>query len=103
MSRHSKTTTTETSRTITRRDVKKAMRQADLTHQEEITMRMRLGLAEPPNTPLEFRGQHSAEVATKLAMIEAEALQHVRPPQLVEVPLEGQALKASIVDRLKKL
>ncbi len=66
-------------------------------------MRMRLGLSEPPNTPLEFRGQHSAEVATKLAMLEAEALQHVRSPQLLEVPLEGQALKASIVDRLRKL
>ena len=103
MSRHSKTTTTELQRTVTRRELKKAMRKAGLTREEELVMRMSYGLSEPGGTPLEFRGQDGGEVATKLAMMEAEALDTMRPRAVVPMPLEGQALKAAIVDRLKKL
>ncbi len=104
MSRHSKTTTrTDLERTVTRRELKKAIRQADLTREEELVMRMSYGISEPGNTPLEFRGQQDEQLSTKLAMLEADALDTMRPRAVTSIPLEGQALKSAIVDRLKKL
>ena len=103
MSRYSKTTTTELQRTVTRRELKKAMRKASLTREEELVLRMSYGLSEAGGTPLEFRGQDGGEMATKLAIMEAEALDTMRPRAVAPMPREGQALKAAIVDRLKKL
>ena len=104
MSRYSKTTTrTDLERTVTRREVKKAMRKADLTREEELVLRMSYGVSEPGNTPLEFRGQQDEQLSTKLAMMEVAALDTMRPRAVASMPLEGQVLKSAIVDRLKKL
>lgn len=104
MSSPTKTTTTETRRaTTTSTDVRKALRKADLTVTEEQLVRMRLGLSEPPTTRLSFRGQEDAELATKLAMLETDALRRLRPPAVVQAPLEGGALKRAIIDELKKI
>ena len=103
MSRYSKTTTTELERTVTRREVNKALHKADLTHEEELVLRMSYGISEPGNAPLEFRGQQDEQLSTKLAMMEAAALDAMRPRAVAPMPLEGQALKTAIVDRLKKL
>ncbi len=103
MSRYSKTTTTRVEKTLTRRDVEKAITRADLTREEELVMRMSYGVSEPGNAPLEFRGQHDEQLSTKLAMMEAAALGAMRSPALAPMPVEGQALKSAIVDRLKKL
>jgi hypothetical protein len=98
-----KTTTTETRRvTTTRTDLRKALRKADLTATEEQLVRMRLGLSEPPSARLTFRGQDDAELSTKLAMLETDALRRLRPPAVVPAPLEGAALKRAIIDELKK-
>ncbi|MDP6944770.1 MAG: hypothetical protein QF464_11520 [Myxococcota bacterium] len=104
MSRYSKTTTrTDQKTTVTRRELKKAMRKADLTREEELVMRMSYGVSEPGNTPLEFRGQQDEQLSTKLAMMEAAALDTMRPRAVAPMALEGQELKSAIVDRLKKL
>ena len=104
MSRYSKTTTrTDLKRTTTRRELNEAMRKADLTREEELALRMSYGVSEPGNTPLEFRGQRDEQLSTKLAMMEAAALDTMRPRSVVSVPLEGQELKSAIVNRLKKL
>lgn len=88
--------------TTTRRDVKKAMRKAELSREEELVLRLRYGLDEPGNTRLEYRGQDHAEIAAKLAMIEADALAHMRPREAT--PEEASAvLKSSIIDELRKL
>jgi DNA-directed RNA polymerase sigma subunit (sigma70/sigma32) len=86
--------------TATRRDLQKAFREASLTHEEELVLRMRLGVPEPRTATLEYRGQDDAELATKLAMIESEAIDKMRP-RLVE-PEEGEELKSYIIERLKR-
>jgi hypothetical protein len=103
VSRYSKTTTTELERTVTRTEVKKAIQTADLTHEEELVLRMSYGISEPGNTPLEFRGQQDEQLSAKLAMMEAAALDVTRLRAVAAMPRDGQALKSSIVDRLKKL
>ena len=103
MSRYSKTITTEREQTVTRREVKQALQKADLTREEELVLRMSYGVSESPNAPLEFRGQQDEQLATKLAMMEAAALDAMQPNTIAPMPIEGQALKSAIVDRLKKL
>jgi hypothetical protein len=86
-----KTTTTQTTteKVLTRREVQKALRKANLTREEELCLRMRLGITESP--------------AAKLAQIEADTLARQRPRAAVQVAPEGQALKAAIVDKLKHI
>lgn len=103
MSRYSKTTTTELETTVTRREVRRAIEKADLTREEELVLRMAYGVSESPNAPLEFRGQQDEQLSTKLAMMEAAALDAMQPNTVAPMPVEGQALKSAIVDRLKKL
>lgn len=89
--------------TATRRDVKKAMRKADLTREEELVLRMRHGMEVPGHTRLEFRGQDNSEIAAKLAMIESDALAHMRPHEAPSPEEASEALKHSIIDELRKL
>ncbi len=99
-------TTTRTA-TTTRRDVHKALRKAELTREEELVLRLRHGLSEPGATHLEFRGTTHPELAAKLALIEADALAHMRPHVAVQVEAAAETgngeLKQSIIDKLKKL
>ena len=105
MSKQFKTTTTQstTEQVLTRREVQKALRKANLTREEELCLRMRLGITESPAAKLSFRGQNSDELATKLAQIEADALGRLRPRAAVQTAPEGQTLKAAIVDKLKRI
>ena len=105
MSNQFKTTTTQTTadKVLTRREVQKALRKAKLTREEELCIRMRLGITESPAARLSFRGQGSDELATKLAQIEADALARQRPLAAVQTAHEGQALKVAIVDKLKRI
>jgi DNA-directed RNA polymerase sigma subunit (sigma70/sigma32) len=100
-----KTLTTEstTQKVLTRRDVQKALRKANLTREEELCLRMRLGITESPAAKLSFRGQQSDELATKLAQIEADALGRLRPRAAVQTAPEGETLKAAIVEKLKRI
>ncbi len=89
-------------KTATRRDVNKAMRKAELTREEELVLRMRHGIDESGHTRLEFRGQDHPEIAAKLAMIEADALTHIRPHE-ASAEDASAALKSSIIDELRTL
>jgi hypothetical protein len=87
-----------------RRDLGIAFREAQLSRDEELVLRMRHGLAEPKQAVLEFRGQNHPEVAAKLALMELAALEEldamgIRP---AENPRDA-AVKAAIIDRLKRL
>ena len=99
-----KTTTSRTQRrSLTKRDVRLAMKKARLSREEELVLRMRLGVTESPSSDLEFRGTGGDELATKLAMMEREALNQMRPHTVAETPADGQALKQVIIDELKRI
>jgi len=102
-SKNIKTNTRTRKKTVTSRDVQKALRKASLSREEELVLRMRLGVTESLSTPLEFRGNSSDELATKLAMMEREALGKMRPRPVSQTPPEGQALKNLIVEELKRI
>ena len=102
-SKYIKTNTRTRKKTVTSRDVQKALRKASLSREEELVLRMRLGVTESLSTPLEFRGNSSDELATKLAMMEREALGKMRPRPVSQTPPEGQALKNLIVEELKRI
>lgn len=101
----SNTRSTTTARTVTvteRRELHKALGRVDLTREEELVLRMRHGISASATTKLEWRGQGEPELAAKLAMIEADALEELRPTPEPEEP-EGDALKQAIIARLRKL
>lgn len=89
---------------VSEKDLGAAFRQANLGREEELVLRMRYGIAEPRGATLEYRGQHIPEIAAKLAMMEAAALDEMRATQ--SAPSDDphdSALKAKIIDRLKRL
>ena len=91
-------------RTITsRRELLKALERADLTHTEELVLRMRLGIDEPESTELQFRGTEHPELAARLAMIESDALKHLRPNPVDADVIEHEELKSAIIDDLRDI
>lgn len=96
------TTTTSRSVETQRRDLVEALRQGQLNREEELVLRMRHGISEPGSTPLTFRGQEVPEIKAKLALIEADLLSRLRPEPAAE-STGDDALKAHIIDRLKRL
>jgi len=86
------------------RELGTAFREARLTREEEIVLRMRHGIPEPREATLEFRGQGHPEIAAKLAMMELAALEelHERGTAPVESPREVQVRQA-IIERLKRI
>jgi len=102
----SNTRSTTTARTVSiteRRQLQKALQRVELSREEELVLRLRHGIGAARSTPLAYRGQEDPELSAKLAMMEAELLEQVRPSQLEAEPAEGEALKRSIIDGLKKL
>ena len=92
----------KTTRASTRLELQKALKECDLTREEELVIRMRQGVSVSPTEMLEFRGQDNVELSAELAAIESDALQHMTP-RLVAESGEGSELKDAIVDRLKQL
>jgi len=74
-----RTQTTTTVTTLTRADVRNAIQGTQLTEEEERYVRIRFGISEPPTTVLERRGQTFPETRARLALIEADMLQHLAP------------------------
>lgn len=82
-----------------------------LTWEEEMTVRMRHGLSEGPDTDLEFRGQLHGEVRARLGAMEAEMLAAMfqRGPLAEEFPAEDsgvsvdEATRARIIETLARL
>ena len=102
MSNYSKTTT-KTASVTTKTSVREAIREANLTKQEEAVLRMTYGITEPETAQLEFVGQGSDQVSVKLAQLEAAALAATRPKAVVAVTDNQRAQRKSIVDRLRDL
>ena len=91
-------------RVTERRELGTAFREAQLSREEELVLRMRHGIPEPRAATLEFRGQGQPEIAAKLAMMELAALEELeaRGQEAAESPREA-AVKQAIIERLKKL
>lgn len=102
----SNTRSTTTARAVTvteRRRLQKALGRVDLSREEELVLRLRHGITAAGSTSLVYRGQDDPELSAKLAMMEAELLEQLRPSQVEPEPAEGEALKQSIIAGLKKL
>jgi hypothetical protein len=85
------TTTRTTSKTQTAVDVenlRSSLRRAALETRLEQFLRMRLGVNEPEDTPIEYRGQNDEQTRVKLAMMEREFLDELRgaltPPEVAQ-------------------
>jgi len=81
-----------------------AFREARLSREEELVLRMRHGISEPRTATLEFRGQTHPELAAKLALMEISALDELHAMGVTprESPRDA-AVKASIIDRLRRI
>ncbi|TNF32384.1 MAG: hypothetical protein EP329_10370 [Deltaproteobacteria bacterium] len=102
----SNTRSTTTARAVTvteRRQLQNALLRVELSREEELVLRLRHGIAAAGSTPLAYRGQEDPEMSAKLAMMEAELLDQLRPSQVEAEAAEGEALKQSIIAALKKL
>lgn len=64
--------------TQTVEQVREAMHRTRLTQEEENVLRMRMGIGEPGDHELEFRGQDNPETRAKLAMLERTLLDAMR-------------------------
>ena len=99
MTKHTKSATTQT--VTSSRELVQALERADLTHEEELVLRMRFGITESGNAELHFRGTESPEMAARLAFIESNAVQHAG---LQSVQIDGEVsdeLKSSIIEDLR--
>jgi hypothetical protein len=85
----------------TLREIREAMQKAPLTREEELVLRMRHGVSEPRTAALQFIEPGSAILAAELAAIEARAV--ARMATVAEDELEGNELKAAIIEKLKNL
>jgi hypothetical protein len=96
--------TTAKVRVTERRELGTVFREAHLSREEELVLRLRHGVPEPRTATLEFRGQGHPEIAAKLAMMELAALEELQTRGAVpaESPREA-AVKQAIIERLKKL
>jgi hypothetical protein len=94
--------TSATTQTVTSsRELLKALTSADLTHEEELVLRMRFGIPESGSTELQFRGVENPEVAARLAFIESNAVRHAGLQSVDETGAEGEELKSSIIEDLR--
>ncbi len=82
----SKTTT----QTKTRIEVDVALRQADLTSQEEKVLRMRYGIGMAADGQIQAHTAVNADVEAQIAAIEQKAIGHVRRQQ-------------AVIDRLRRI
>ena len=80
-----------------------ALERADLTHEEELVLRMRFGIAESGNTELKFRGTDNPEMAARLAFIESNAMQHAGLQSVEIADAESDELKSSIIEDLRDI
>ena len=101
MTKHTKSATTQT--VTSSRELVQALERADLTHEEELVLRMRFGITESGNTELQFRGTENPEMAARLAFLESNAMQHAGL-QSVQVDDEvSDELKSSIIEDLRDI
>lgn len=82
--------------TLTKADVRTAIRQGQLSEEEERYIRMRFGISEPVDASLPRRGMQFDETRAKLAFIEASMVADL-------VPSTSNPVKERIIQRLKEL
>ncbi len=81
----------------TRAEFDRALRQANLSAEEENVLRMRYGVAAPDDAVLSFRGAEQPEVAAQLAEMEQRALAMLQNQRV------DDGRRASIIARMKRI
>ena len=94
-----KTKTSVAIRTLTRRET------TVLTREEELVVRMRNGLGEAGDFPLEFRGTGNEELSARLGLIEATLLAEMHDAGPLAAPRTAvdTDMRDRIMQRLSKL
>jgi len=82
--------------TLTKADVREAIRCGELNEAEERYVRMRFGISESPEAALPRRGAAFPETRAKLALMEANMVADL-------VPSTSNPVKERIVQRLREL
>lgn len=96
--------TTARVRVTERKDLGLAFREAGLTREEELVLRLRHGIAEPRSATLEFRGQDRPELAAALALMEMSALDELAARGAAPRQTAREAaMTASVIERLKRI
>lgn len=81
----------------TRTEFDRALRQVDLSAEEENVLRMRYGVVAPDDTVLSFRGAERPELAAQLAEMEQRALAMLQNQRV------DDGRRASIIARMKRI
>jgi len=100
VTKHTKSATTQT--VTSSRQLVQALENADLTHEEELVLRMRFGIAESGSTELQFRGTENPELTAR-PLIENNAVQHAGLQPVEITAVEGDELKSSIIEDLRDI
>lgn len=101
MTKHTQSATTQT--VTSSRELVEALKHANLTHEEELVIRMRHGIAESGDAELTFRGTENPEMAARLAFIESNAMQHAGLQPVEIAGVESDELKSSIIEDLRDI
>jgi hypothetical protein len=83
--------------TLTRADVRSAIRMGGLSDEEERYVRMRFGISEGPESKLSRRGAEFPETRAQIALMEANMLARQG------TPATSNPVKERIIERLKKI
>ena len=93
-------TTKSTSKTLTKSEVARRLRTAELSRDEEIVLRMRHGISVPLNEPLEMMDCGSEELQARLAAMEQSTMQSLEEQGAGE---KRNRNREKILETLKKL
>lgn len=78
---------------------RRALREAELTPEEESVLRMRFGIGEEAHASLSFRGQSHDQSRVKLAMMERDFLNDARE---IDTPPDVALNKDRLLDKLRQ-
>ena len=93
-------TTKSTSKTLTKSEIARGLRTAELSREEELVLRMRHGISVPLNEPLEMMDCGNAELQAQLASMERATMQSLEEQGAGE---KRNRNREKILETLKKL
>ena len=92
--------TKSTSKTLTRAEIARGLRSAELSREEELILRMRHGISVPMNEPLEMMDGGDAMLQARLAALEQATMQSLEEQGTGE---KRNRNREKILETLRKL
>ena len=89
-----------TSKTLTKTEIARGLRNAELSRDEELVLRMRHGVSVPLDTPLDMMDGGNAELQARLASLELATMQAIDEQGSGE---KRNRNREKILETLKKL